>query len=47
MLRDMDGLKLMGLNEVLGEAVQDERVVETKKRNSWVWMIVWKNAIGW
>jgi len=46
MLRDMDGLKMMGLNEVVGETVQNERILETNKRNRWVWMVVWQNAIG-
>ena len=46
MLRDMEGLKMMGLNHVVGESVQNERVIETKKRSSWSWMVVWQNAIG-
>ena len=46
MLRDMASLKMMGLNEVVGETVQNERVAETKKMEKWAWIKVWQNVIG-
>lgn len=45
MLRDMSGLKMMGLTEVIGEIVQDERVRETKQMESWAWINVWQNVV--
>jgi ATP-binding cassette subfamily C (CFTR/MRP) protein 1 len=46
MLRDMSGLKMMGLADFVGEIVQDERIRETKQMESWAWINTWKNVIG-
>jgi len=46
MLSDMTGLKMTGLNEAVGEIVQNERVLETKRMESWAWIKVWQNVIG-
>jgi ATP-binding cassette subfamily C (CFTR/MRP) protein 1 len=46
MLREMSSLKMMGLDEVVGENVQAERVAETKRLESWAWIKIWQNVIG-
>jgi hypothetical protein len=46
MLTEMKSVKMMGLSSVLGGLVQTERVKETKKLESWAWMIVWLNVFG-
>ena len=45
MLRDMSGLKMMGLTEVIGEIVQDERARETKQMEAAGWINVWQNVV--
>lgn len=45
MLKDMGSLKMMGLNDVVGEKVQTERVAETKVMERWAWLKVWQNTI--
>jgi ATP-binding cassette subfamily C (CFTR/MRP) protein 1 len=46
MLRDINGLKMTGLSEVMGDLVQDERVRETKQMEAWAWIKVWQNVVG-
>jgi hypothetical protein len=46
MLKDMSGLKMMGLTDVVGDIVQEERVKETKQMESWGWINTWQNVIG-
>lgn len=45
MLRDMGSLKMMGLNEAVGETIQNERNVETKHFERWAMIKVYQNMI--
>ncbi|RDW80919.1 hypothetical protein BP5796_05617 [Coleophoma crateriformis] len=46
MLNEMKSLKMMGLTDVIGETVQNQRVQETKQMEEFAWVIVWKNTIA-
>lgn len=46
MLSQMKSVKMIGLSGILGDIVQNERVKETRRMESWAWIMVWKNVIG-
>jgi len=46
MLKEMKSVKMTGLTDILGDIVQKERVEETKKMESWAWIMVWLNVVG-
>jgi hypothetical protein len=45
MLRNMGSMKAIGLNDVVGETVQKERMAETKVMERWSWIKAWQNVI--
>lgn len=45
-LSQMKVIKMIGLSDIMSDAVQTERVKETQRMESWAWIIVWLNVVG-
>jgi hypothetical protein len=45
MLNEMKSLKMMGLSEMMGDIVQEERVKETKRMEGFSWIKLWQNVV--
>ncbi|GAB7352459.1 hypothetical protein MBLNU459_g2868t1 [Dothideomycetes sp. NU459] len=45
-LSQMKIIKMIGLSDIMSDAVQKERIRETRQMESWAWIIVWLNTIA-
>ena len=45
-LMEIKAVKMMGLDTLVNEVLQTERVQETKKMEQFTWMMVWLNVVG-
>jgi ATP-binding cassette, subfamily C (CFTR/MRP), member 1 len=45
-LGSMKSVKLGGMSETFAKRLQEERVLDVNKANSFRWLTVWQNTIG-